>query len=479
MDVETTLLKNGERPKTKFWGYYDGENYERFETTGKFLRFLKSQPPRTILHHANFDVIQLLMDGAEMEIHKSHNGRLIKCGLGEHITLNSFSCFPIALKQVFAAFGHKKTDLSKLAKRNYDDCVLGLQCFMALDEIFQNLVGVSPLQKGTIAGTGFAAAEKTAGKMPKDLRFLEAYRGGRVEVFDTREMLASKYDICSSYPASILNAPEKDTLLKLRVTTKDFYCPFFDSNVADMLLFPNGTFSTFIYESNLEKHIAPFMEKTDVKVISRHNIDLRWLCKLKELVAMAYERKQSSEGGVRLICKLLLNSLYGRMGLKGESERARVTNYPVDGDDIICEYIGKKRWLVFEKQQRECRSNYPFAAFITDNARCRLFQAFKQNGAVYGDTDSLFTRSEDFIGECGEECGKWKYEGRNKLKAQNIKDYVFGDEEVRKGGSDFLTWTLKRFASGGNVVATHRERRTGLRKRTVLPNGETVPLVVK
>lgn len=480
MDVETTMLKDGERPKTKFWGYYDGTNYRTFERTSQFLKFLRQQPPKTILHHANFDVIQLLMDGADMTILKSHNNRLIKCALGEHYTINTYSCFPISLVQVFKAFGHKKTDLGQLAKRNYDDCVLGLECFLKLDEIFISLVGVSPLEKGTIAATGFSAAEKSAGKMPKDLRFLEAYRGGRVDVFDTRETYCSKWDINSSYPASIIDCPEKSQLLYCEVRTHDNTCPFFDAGNDEMLLFPNGKFRTWIYQDVLTRYISPNCEKTSIKVLKKVTINFEWLNRLKPLVETVYDKKQNSDGGVRLVCKFVLNSLYGRMGLKGESERARVLPFPVDGDDVSCSYIGKNRWLVFDKVTRECRSNYPFAAYITDNARGRLYESFVKNNALYGDTDSIFTKKtkQNFDGQTGENLGKWKYEGRDNLKAQNIKDYVFGDDEVRKGGSDFMQWTIKDFASGRNVSSVQRTRRTGLRKRLVLPNGETVPLIV-
>src|SRR4051812_24766456 len=100
-DVETTRIADGEKPKTKFWGFADAGRYESFKTTKQFLRFLKGEKPRTILHHYNFDVIQLLKDGCDdLKILKSHNGRLIKCKLGEHYLLNSYSCFPVKLEKI-------------------------------------------------------------------------------------------------------------------------------------------------------------------------------------------------------------------------------------------------------------------------------------------------------------------------------------------------------------------------------------------
>lgn len=480
IDCETSLIKDGEIPRTKFWGYADSRGYEYFRTTEKLLKFLKGQEPQTLLHHSNFDVIQLLIDGAKLQILKSHNQRLIKCKLGEHILLNSLSCFPVKLAKIFAAFGFTKTDLDDLRKRNIEDCVNGLKCFLELDQVFQDLVCVSPLSKGTIAATGFSAAEKYAGKMPKDLRFLEAYRGGRVEVFDLREQQCSNYDIHSSYPQSFMECPEIDDLLEVEVRTKDWHCPLFDSSRDDMLLFPNGKFRSWVYRSNLERYVLPVAEKTSIKIISRHRIDFSWIRQLRELVKIIYEKKRVSDGAIELCCKLLLNSLYGRIGLRGESERARILDYRPDADDITVYPLGKKRWLAFDKIERESRSNFPFAAYITDNARCRLFYAFKRNYPAYGDTDSIFTSlgKSRFCEPLGDALGQWGYNGRDNFQAMNVKDYIFGGKTVRKGGMQNTIWTLKQFARGKTAQLITRTRQTGLRKRIVNQNLTTDPLVV-
>jgi len=460
------------------------------------------------------------VDGArDIKILKSHNGRLIKCALQNHYLLNSFSCFPVALKKIFAAFGFEKTDLSQLAKRNYEDCVNGLKCFLELDALFQTLVSVSPLRRGTIAATGFGAAEKFAGRMPKDLRFLPAYRGGRVEVFDTRQANCAFYDIHSSYPQSFIDAQETETLLHVRVKTRDWHCPLFDASNNEMLLFPNGTFDSWVYQSTWEKYIEPYAEKTSIKVLKKSKIDFRWLCELKELVRKIYDKKAASDGAVELCCKLLLNSLYGRIGLRGESERVRILDYRPDGDDITIYFLGRKRWLAFDKIERESRSNFPYAAFITDNGRGRLFQSFKRNSPLYGDTDANATRIKlsgfaetigNGLGEwgtffyylcntCGEyfvpwgECpkghalkrnGQKNYTKTNRqvvepFRAVNVKDYTWGGKEVRKGGSEKTIWTMKKFAAGESATHVVRTRKTGLRKRLVMPNGETMPLTVE
>jgi hypothetical protein len=482
VDVETSIMADGEIPKTLFWGYADSKGYEQFKTTRKLLAFLKQTSPKTLLHHSNFDVIQLLVDGVtDINILRSHHGKLIRCSLGNHYLQNTFTVFPVKLEKIFTAFGFKKTSLKNLAKRNYEDCVNGLHCFTELDARFLRIVGVSPLERGTVAGTTFRAAEKTAGTMPKDLRFLSSYRGGRVDVFNTTRRRCGNFDIHSSYPQSFLEVSGREVLLHVECKSTDWVGPMFDSSVSDMLLFPAGTFRSYIFESNFERYIRPNSSGVSIKILSRHPINFEWICRLQGLIETIYHEKQTSpDAGIVECCKFLLNAFYGRIGLKGETERARILDYEPDGDDVTTWRLSAKKFLCFDTVERETRSNYPFAAFITDNARCRLFEALVKNNAFYCDTDSIFTPicKDDFTGNTGNDLGQWGFKGRKVFRARSVKDYEWGDEEVLKGGHSHIIWTLKQFASGKTAALIERQRRSPLRKRVILPSGKTDPIVV-
>lgn len=517
LDVETTMIREDEYPSTLFWGYADDEGYKSFPTTKSLLQFLRSAKPRIILHHSNFDVLQLLLDGAPISIRRTHNARLIRCGIYKQQLLNSYSVFPLPLASIFECFGFKKSPLTckahsprknenyllretrerdsescpscriALEKRNYEDCCDGLTSFLRMDEIFSKLIGISPLAKGTIAGTSFAAAQECAGeKMPVELDFLESYRGGRVEVYNTNKASCDKYDINSSYPFAFLECPKTDELLCVQVSTKDFFCPLFDASIDDSLVFPNGRFVSWVYRSNLEKYLEPYWEKTSIKVLKRKTIDFTWLKQVVPLIEKLYRKKnESKERGdkaVETASKLLLNSMYGRIGLKGESERCRILDYFPDREDSTVFPLGRKRFLCFDTVFRETKSNYPFAAFITDNARARLYRAFVGSSAWYGDTDSVITPSgkKHFrdAEESGSGIGQWKHEGREVFKANNVKDYFWGEDEIRKGGAGFTQWTLKTMAAGKTPRQIQRERISELRKRVTTFSGVTEPLVV-
>jgi hypothetical protein len=278
-----------------------------------------------------------------------------------------------------------------------------------------------------------------------------------------------------------LEAPESDELLRVKVQTKDWYCPFFQADREDMLIFPNGKFESWVYRSNFEKYIEPHAKKTSVRVLEKHKINLEWLTMLQDLINKIYRLKQTTRNEAEKLCaKFLLNAFYGRIGLKGESERVRILNYEIDGEDISSYPLKNGKFMVFDNVQMEPRSNYSFAAFITDNARSRLYRGLARNHPLYGDTDSIITRigQSRFTEPVSQDCGDWGYEGREKFQARNVKDYTWGKEEKLKGGTGYISFTLKDFAKGKGVVEQTRTRQTELQKRVLLSNGETSPLVV-
>lgn len=485
IDAETTELEEGEIPQTEFWGYADKKGYERFETTKSLIKFLRKVERKVLLHHTAFDIIQLMVDGFyDIEILRSNKsrGKLIQCRLMQkHMTQNTFSVFPESMAKLFKPFGYEKSSLKQLAKRNYEDCVNGLDTFLRLDSLFFDLVGVHPLGVGTVAGTTFKAAESVAGKMPCNLHFIDAYRGGRVEVFSVNRQMASLFDINSSYPRSFLEAKEKEELWHVRVKTSDWIGPLFWADVQDMLLFPNGEFESWVFKSNWERYIEPYADKTKIKILSRHSIDTSWLTRCADLVLDIFNKKAANTGNaLAVVCKFLLNAFYGRIGLKPESERVRILDYePFNVNEAW--KLGKGKWIAFDTVERKVRSNYPFAAFITDNARARLYESFKRNRPLYGDTDSIFTTNKNFVGETGKSCGSFCYKKRSVFRARNVKDYEFDGEETVKGGipgKPFTVWTMNRFARGKPVALMTRKRETELRKRHVNKDGTTSPHVV-
>lgn len=477
LDYETSLLKDGECPRTKFIGLYDGVTYRTFKRTFDLTRYLRGADRMTLLHHGNFDVLQMLVDGAQVKITKSHGAKIIRSEAYGHTMLNTHAIFPVALSRIFAAFGHKKTSLARLGKRNYEDCVWGLGDCLALASEVEEICGVNPLTRGTMASTGMRACELVAGKMPQENRFESAFRGGRVEMFWGGEWLARKFDINSSYPFSILDVPPTITLRHVWVKVSDFWCPFFTETIKDKLVFPNGTFTTWIFDDVFERYIEPYVDKACVRTISKHKIRTEWLQGIKPLIQSVYNLKQTSKGARREAAKLFVNAVYGRFGLRGEHETPIFARNVAASDDLVYFPLGRGRYLSFKTMFRPTRHNFAFAAYITDNARARLYKAFAKNGGLYGDTDSVFT-VQPFAENEGTACGDWKNEGKHNLKLTGLKDYRWKNRFVIKGGKHHFQWTLKQFAAGETVKEITRTRGLPVTKRRCHADGSTTPLIM-
>lgn len=491
LDVETTRIKDGEVPTTLFWGYADRDGYRRFDKTWQLVEFLEAMPTRHVLHHTNYDLVQLLLDGYRgVKFVNSHNGKFIVTSVsGKHTFLNSYAMFPVKLEEIFKVFGYAKTSLDDLDKRNYEDCVWGLDCMLKLDQLFMDLVGQSPLRKHTIASTAFAAAEAEAGKMPKDIRYLDAYRGGRVDVFDTNEHEATRYDINSSYPYSFLDAPTESNLLYCEVRSDCHYGPFVHADTMDRLLFPSGKFRTYIYDDVFGRYIEPSRTRVSIqKVLSSERIDLSWLKRVVPVIQKFYNLKlgHPKTSAQYLIGKLGINALYGRTGMKGVSEKVMITKGIPDKDNVTAAQLPSldarakmsPDFLIWFTSQREPRSNYPLAAYITDNGRGRLYSGVVKTNGLYCDTDSVDTI--DLMTEnLGTSIGQWKDEGSTLFQAHNLKDYHRAGVRHVKGGEVSLQWTLKKMASGQTAVEVRKNFSTALRKRVLESDGTTRPIHVE
>lgn len=454
LDAETTWLKIGERPRLLFWGLADETGYRRFESTSALVKYLQSAATLRIFHHHDFDPIILLWDRAPLTVRSMRSGRILSSTLGRHELRNSLAVFPSSLKAILESCGFQKRGLDDLDARNVDDTVSALAAFERLGALWRDLYGVDPLRDRymTAAGVSFAAAQRVAGDLPVDLRDRHLFRGGRVEAarlgaVGTRQA----FDIQSSYPASFINAPETDELLIGVATVRDATAPPpLMRLTADRskLLFPVGRFRSTVYKSNLDRITStPGHGIVSFRVDSRETVDLSWVRNVEPLIKHAFEgRKEAKRRGDKaqaFMQKILINSIFGRIGKKLENEHV---HHETDPDIIEKDEIGNsdesERWnlpdgtsITFEpRSDPRTRANYRLAAWITDTARRRLWEGLARvDDPVYWDTDSVYCRS-GVPGRIGEELGDWASEGSAEMSIRGAKDYTFGAERKMKGG---------------------------------------------
>jgi hypothetical protein len=520
LDCETTLIADGKRPRTRLWGLaVDGESYRWWPTTAGLLRYLRGRRgPLLMLHHHDFDALQLLVDGAPLMVYRIRGARVLRSKLYRHTLGNSYALFPSSLAAILHATGRSKLPLgckrhdgllsralsgdsralssydriaekcelckAALLARNESDCVEGLAAIMELARRWEGIFGVDPLTKTTAAGVAMAAAKLVAGPMPIDTSHRDAYRGGRSEAFRIGAVgPVSVFDVCSSYPASIADAPERDELLDATVHVPDDerIPPVFDASRTDSLLFPVGKVRTWIYESH-----AQALGLDVRRVHERYPVDLSWLHELGPHVRRWYARRAaSSEEGERYPIKTTLNSLYGRTGMKPERQVISYEDRSPSGD---CSFFPIKggRFVVFRAVRvpdDRHHANYPIASYITGGGRTRLLVGMRQiedgGGTVhYCDTDSALAGGDAAPSPLGTGLGEWKREEGGELTIRTIKDYRLerpsGPLDKRKGGAGGYEWTLRRALAGRGAGWVRKERLTPYGKRLVSPDGSTV-----
>lgn len=138
--------------------------------------------------------------------------------------------------------------------------------------------------------------------------------------------------------------------------------------------------------------------------------------------------KHESEGGRRLMAKLMLNSLIGKFGSHTE-RRNRVVSRDDDGHPVI----GEGEWT------RTHGVYTPVASFVTAYGRRRLCEAMEANRErlVYADTDGMHltgTEPPDGIRMDQRDFGAWKVEQVfDDSRHIREKAYVF-----RAGGHDIV-----------------------------------------
>jgi len=163
------------------------------------------------------------------------------------------------------------------------------------------------------------------------------------------------------------------------------------------------------------------------------------------------EAKASGNHADSFICKLFLNSFYGKFGQKGRIYRNVETDvsedykvwYEVQAETLrkyFYRQIGNLTQTI--EGETEGQDSHPaIAAHVTAEARMYLWRLIQYAGIEnvhYCDTDSLFTTAQGFQRLSPylqtDELGALKLEDRAEtLVIWGPKDYHFGDTAVQKG----------------------------------------------
>jgi len=299
----------------------------------------------------------------------------------------------------------------------------------------------------------------------------ESYKGGRCECFYLGDLGYEKYyilDVNSLYPFVMRDKPypvkyehilhnvslanlsayvqDKAVVAKVEIQTDE---PVYAVK-EERTLFPIGTFVTTLCTPELKyalKHIH-INKIYDCVIYSQANIFTTYVDTMYKL------RRDFANAGIgeyEKLCKVLLNSLYGKFGQKVENWVliGKAANEP-DREEIVYYYdspkVSRIRYLLGEvfqfKSYGESFNSFPaIAAHVTAYARLYLWQLIQLAGKgnyVYCDTDSLIVNETGLLNLAGymsdTDLGKLKLVERVKhLIIRGLKDYTTDSKTVIKG----------------------------------------------
>lgn len=190
-----------------------------------------------------------------------------------------------------------------------------------------------------------ASIVKVKGHVKKAIR--NAYYGGAVDVYKPSGNDVYYYDANSLYPAAMLmpmpvgiptyptnkNLHEILGFIRATETSPNLYNPASPREIktasdGDRLVFPNGTWTAWFFSEELKDAVynPGYTAVIHESYLFERSNDL-----FKDYVEKIGFIKQNSSGARKLIHKLLLNSLYGRMGMNQHADEIKV----VTSEDAI------------------------------------------------------------------------------------------------------------------------------------------------
>ena len=272
----------------------------------------------------------------------------------------------------------------------------------------------------------------------------QAYRGGRSQVNPSYQGKIlhgiNRFDINSMYPSILANMPlpygypiEIPKPSGFRFELYEVYIHFKLKEGHLPTLLKSGTVfaktgDTYYIET--ESPITIKISNIDLELLKKHyDIFLLRYIKcvafktyryyFKPWILTNYANKQTAEGGLRLVYKLLLNSLYGKFGTKPKGKNK-------------IPYLGENGEVSYRLgDEHEMGSYYlPIAIAVTSWAHKLIDDAIELTGLqnfVYCDTDSIHTLGtlpDSMIDN--QELGKFKLEGTEETaKYVRQKTYIY------------------------------------------------------
>jgi len=334
----------------------------------------------------------------------------------------------------------------------------------------------------------------------------KGYHGGRVECFKRGYFSDVKvYDINSLYPSVMLSqrVPLSDRTYQVGTYQRDqlgvYECTYHQQrrDIPPVLVDGgNGCYAGSGVFFSPELDLLHEVDPDAVIDVKRGHLWLDTGFLFAEYVEKLYHlRMTDREGPLGLLCKFLLNSLYGKFGQHPIREQLVIINEfddlwnLIDDGATVTEIYDDVYSL--EKESRADFEHVGIAGTITSGARAALYRGILAAGSdrvVYCDTDSVHTTGDfpsglvgdglgdykmEFSGE-GVYCGKKLYALRSPEAGEKIRSK--GVSVGGRNGARLCFDDLRDVAAGASIVCEFTRPAT---PRDVFRGGESCKFMPK
>jgi hypothetical protein len=515
-------------------GFYDGDVYQTFSHWQLWIDFLvasKEKRHKTIYAHNGsgwdwLSLLQYVVRHTDYKFDSIQNGNRLVCitlEIGSVKLKLLDSLFLLASSLDDAAFkflGERKQPLEHLPewywendrptfdKYLYSDCNL---LYRTMHKFCDTLYGISPISRLgiTLPSTATKVFQtsflRESISTPNDeglrLALRSAYCGGRVEVFrQGYHESVNVYDVNSLYPSVMASTkvPVSGNAIRSKsVGECGVYLVDFVQSQGVPILMVNGLGAkrgTGWYFANELRRLATVGTFTVLDGYTFQHCDTIFSDYVKTLYAL---RMTDKNGPLGNICKLLMNSLYGKFGQKPERAKtclltfAEVKEYVRKGCKV--ETLSEDDCIYRVTEEKHAQYEHVgIAGTITSEARARLWE-FMDTDTIYCDTDSVHTPK---VLQTSNELGGMKLEYSGNGAYAGKKLYALSDgntEKVRAKGVKIggklgcrLTFSdLKAVANGSNIACNFQSPNTingvmkGKQSCQMIPKTRTIRNTVK
>lgn len=301
--------------------------------------------------------------------------------------------------------------------------------------------------------------------------FFNSYYGGRTEAFKIGPCKASVYDINSLYPFVMsemyfpdpaklkrMHSPSLKRLDSLLDAFEGLFCgeiEHFDNYVGYLpykdektgkLMFPVGRFRATVNFNELRYAL----QAGAVRVIRCEYVIIGERIKspfsgfVGDLYSKRLKAQIENEDFLSYFFKLILNSLYGKFGMREKFKEQYFESIPFD---YLEKMIREKDYYLlklFSKDRDDCyvitksrevnnmhTTIATFASYITSRARIELLKGIlsNQDNLWYCDTDSVFIDAKPKGLKQGKLLGNWKLEDKHIVEVRGLKNYTILEED--------------------------------------------------